>query len=147
MDLPSQYFSTKGPSPTAFTPEPVRRRVAGMKQVLLMIAVVVCGSVLAAPKEPLFLKILNTEIRPIATDNSVKWDYDIVYVRAPRAGDEVHKRFYTDFSAPITMEPGADLMLLRPDGSEELLVKGGRWEYYRSSSFAGWKVGFLCKDL
>jgi hypothetical protein len=96
-----------------------------MKQVLLMIAVVVCGSVLAAPKEPLFLKNLNTEIRPIATDNSVKWDYDIVYVRAPRAGDEVHKRFYTDFSAPITMEPGADLMLLRPDGSEELLVKGG----------------------
>jgi hypothetical protein len=27
-------------SPTAFTPEPVRRRVAGMKQILLMIAVV-----------------------------------------------------------------------------------------------------------
>ena len=29
--------------PTAFTPEPVRRRLAGMKQVLLMIAVVVGG--------------------------------------------------------------------------------------------------------
>ncbi len=28
------------PPPTAFTPEPVRRRVAGMKQILLMIAVV-----------------------------------------------------------------------------------------------------------
>ena len=28
--------------PTAFTSEPVRRRVAGMKQVLLMIAVVMC---------------------------------------------------------------------------------------------------------
>ena len=27
MDLPSQFFSTKAP-PTAFTPEPVRRRVA-----------------------------------------------------------------------------------------------------------------------
>ena len=26
--------------PTAFTPEPVRRRVAGMKEILLMIAVV-----------------------------------------------------------------------------------------------------------
>jgi len=85
----------------------------------------VAGVTFAAPKEPLFLKKLDTKIRPIASDNSVKWDYDIVYVRAPRAGDEVHKRFYTDFSAPITMEPGADLMLLRPDGSEELLVKGG----------------------
>jgi hypothetical protein len=41
--------------PTAFTPEPVRPRVAGMKQVLLMIAVValVGQSVLAADKKPL----------------------------------------------------------------------------------------------
>jgi len=37
----------------------------------------------------------------------------------------VHKRFYTDFSQPVTMEPGADLMLLHPDGREELLVEGG----------------------
>ena len=52
-------------------------------------------------------------------------DYDIVYVRARREGDKVHKRFYTDFSQPVTMEPGADLMLLHPDGGEELLVAGG----------------------
>jgi hypothetical protein len=53
MDLPSQYFSTKGPSPTAFTPEPVRRRVAGVKQILLMIAVVTlvgCGKEEVMPK-------------------------------------------------------------------------------------------------
>src|ERR1051325_802320 len=61
----------------------------------------------------------------ISTDKSVRYDYDIVYVRAPRAGDKVHKRFYTDFSQPVTMEPGADLMLLHPDGSEEQLVAGG----------------------
>jgi hypothetical protein len=45
MDLPSQIFLQKAP-PTAFTPEPVRRRVTGMKQFLLMIAVVAlvgCG--------------------------------------------------------------------------------------------------------
>jgi len=39
-------FFYKKPPPTAFTPEPVRRRVAGMKQILLMIAVVAlvgCG--------------------------------------------------------------------------------------------------------
>ncbi|HVE42596.1 MAG TPA: FecR domain-containing protein, partial [Planctomycetota bacterium] len=76
-------------------------------------------------KEKLYLDPINVTIPPIATDPSVKYDYDIVYVRARRAGDEVHKRFYTDFSQPVTMEPGADLMLLHPDGSEELLAEGG----------------------
>lgn len=63
---------------------------------------------------------------PVASDPSVKLDYDIVYVRAPRAGDRTVKRFYTEIGAPAYMEPGADLMLLHPDGSEEVLVKGGR---------------------
>src|SRR4029434_5537850 len=63
--------------------------------------------------------------KPIASDPSVGYDYDIAYVRARRAGDEVHKRFYTDIAAPVYLEPGADLMLLHPDGSEELLVEGG----------------------
>lgn len=72
-------------------------------------------------KEKLFLEPLKTEIPPL----EAKLDYDIVYVRARRAGDQVHKRFYTDFSQPVTMEPGADLMLLKPDGKEELLVEGG----------------------
>ncbi len=97
----------------------------------------------AAPVEPLFLETLETKISHISTDNSIKYDYDIVYVRAQRAGDEKHKRYYADFSQPITMEPGADLMLLHPDGSEELLVAGGlgsvtdpvvsfdgKWVYY-----------------
>jgi hypothetical protein len=77
------------------------------------------------PKERLFLKKLNVNPPHIATDKSVKYDYDIVYVRARRAGDKVHKRFYTDIATPVTLEPGADLMLLHPDGSEELLVVGG----------------------
>ncbi len=77
-------------------------------------------------REPLFEKKLDVTPKPIASDKSVKWDYDIVYVRAKRAGDKVHKRFYTDFSQPVTMQPGADLMLLHPDGSEELLVEGGK---------------------
>jgi hypothetical protein len=71
------------------------------------------------------IKPLNTAIKHISTDKSVRYDYDIVYVRAKRAGDKVHKRYYTDFSQPVTMEPGADLMLLHPDGKEELLVAGG----------------------
>src|SRR6187549_71563 len=75
--------------------------------------------------EPLFKEKLNVNVPKVSEDPSVKLDYDIVYVRARRAGDEVHKRFFTDFSQPVTMEPGADLMLLHPDGSEELLVACG----------------------
>jgi len=79
----------------------------------------------SAPDEPRFLEVLDTRIPKVSEDPEVKIDYDIVYVRADRAGDEKHKRYYTDFSQPVTMEPGADLMLLHPDGSEELLVDGG----------------------
>src|SRR5262249_18468160 len=77
------------------------------------------------PEYEVFLEPLDVKIPHISTDKSVKYNYDIVYVRARRAGDKVHKRFYTDFSQPVAMEPGADLMLLHPDGKEELLVKGG----------------------
>jgi hypothetical protein len=86
------------------------------------------GSLLArgaTDREPLFTNAINVTVPHVSTDKSVRLDYDIVYVRAPRAGDKVHKRFYTDFSQPVTMEPGADLMLLHPDGREELLVAGG----------------------
>src|SRR5262245_15185923 len=77
-------------------------------------------------EEPRFLAPLDVKKIPhISTDKSIKYDYDIVYVRAKRAGDKVHKRYFTDFSQPVTMEPGADLMLLHPDGKEELLVAGG----------------------
>ncbi len=76
-------------------------------------------------KEKLYLDPVNVRVPSIATDPSIRYDFDIVYVRAPRAGDKIHKRFYTDFSQPVTLEPGADLMLLHPDGREELLVPGG----------------------
>src|SRR5262245_1607359 len=94
-------------------------------------------------EEPQFLKPLSVDIPHISTDKSIEYDYEIVYVRAKRAGDKVHKRYFTDFSQPVTMEPGADLMLLHPDGKEELLVAGGdgsitdpivsfdgKWVYY-----------------
>src|SRR5438874_396660 len=76
-------------------------------------------------KEKLHLDPINVTVPHSATDPSVKYDFDIVYVRARRAGDKTHKRFFTDFSSPVTLEPGADLMLLHPDGSEELLAPGG----------------------
>jgi hypothetical protein len=79
----------------------------------------------AQEKKKLYLDPINVKVPHISTDKTIKYDYDIVYVRAKRAGDQVHKRFYTDFSSPVTIEPGADLMLLHPDGKEELLVEGG----------------------
>jgi hypothetical protein len=96
-----------------------------MQAHILFLSLVSAFSLLAAPKEPLFPENLNVKVPHIDEDDSVSIGYDIVYVRADRAGDEKHKRYYADFSQPVTMEPGADLMLLHPDGSEELLVDGG----------------------
>ena len=64
---------------------------------------------------------LNIEPKPIAKDESVKYDYDIVYVRAPRKGDK-ERPHWAEVGDPRTMEPGSDLMLLHPNGSEEVLV-------------------------
>jgi Hydrazine synthase alpha subunit middle domain len=57
----------------------------------------------------------TTESRP---------NYDIVYVRSPRPGD-LSRVTIPEVKDPILIPPGADLMLLHPDGSEEVLVAGG----------------------
>jgi RNA polymerase sigma factor (sigma-70 family) len=67
---------------------------------------------------------INVEPPPIAKDPTVKYDYDIVYVRAPRFGDNKQIR-WTEVFSPLRGEPGSDLMLLHPDGSEEVLVAAG----------------------
>lgn len=69
-------------------------------------------------------------------------NYDIVYVRQPRYGNNQHITWPEVFH-PARLEPGADLMLLHPDGSEEVLVHAGegavtdpfvsfdaKWVYY-----------------
>ena len=50
--------------------------------------------------------------------------YDIVYVRQPRFGDNTNTPWPEIFH-PARLDPGADLLLLHPDGSEELLAAGG----------------------
>src|SRR5678816_3926605 len=50
--------------------------------------------------------------------------YDIVYVRQPRFGDNTNT-IWPEVFHPARLDPGADLMLLHPDGSEEVLVAGG----------------------
>ena len=51
--------------------------------------------------------------------------YDIVYVRAPRFGNNDNS-LWPEVFHPARLDPGADLMLLHPDGSEERLVAGGK---------------------
>lgn len=51
-------------------------------------------------------------------------DYDIVYVRQARFGDN-QNTIWPEVFHPARLDPGADLMLLHPDGSEEVLVDGG----------------------
>ncbi len=50
--------------------------------------------------------------------------YDIVYIRAPRYGDTTLTKI-PEVGDPIGVEPGSDLMLLHPDGTEEVLVEAG----------------------
>ena len=103
------------------------------------------AAALAEPEKPkLYLDPIDVEraARSRRT-RSVKYDYDIVYVRAQRAGDKVHKRFYTDFSQPVTLEPGADLMLLHPDGTRGTAGRRRRRLRHRSDGLLRRPVGLL----
>ena len=68
---------------------------------------------------------LNLDVPRLADDASVQYDFPIVYVRVPRGGDN-EKSLWAEIANPVKMDSGADLMLLQPDGSEELLVAGGK---------------------
>jgi len=73
----------------------------------------------------------------------VRYDYDIVYVRAPRPAGKAVSR-WAEVGDPRTMDPRADLVLLHPNGSEGVLVAvkphesiadpfvsfDGQWVYY-----------------
>ena len=77
-----------------------------------------------AEKPRLYPKPINMQVPHVSTDKTVKYDYDIIYVRSPRHGDKVNSK-WAEIGRPTNMEPGSDLMLLHPDGSEEILVKAG----------------------
>src|ERR1051326_7266377 len=88
--------------------------------VLLLAAVVVTLS--AEPeKDKRYPGTLEMNVPDIKNERSVKYDFPIVYVRAPRKEDD-GKSHWAEVGDPRTMEPGADLMLLQPDGKEEVLV-------------------------
>ena len=75
---------------------------------------------LSAALRPIVLGLLSTIFLQPA---QATVDYDIVYVRQPR--DPGSKNVWAEVFHPARMEAGADLVLLRPDGSEEVLIHGG----------------------
>ena len=56
--------------------------VAGVLGLALLVGA--AGSLTAQPTDTPPQRPLNVKPRPIAEDKTVKYDYDIVYVRAPR---------------------------------------------------------------
>src|SRR5437867_2286471 len=68
----------------------------------------------------------NIAVPQLSTDPTIKYDYDIVYVRTPRKGNAPHSSRWPDASLPMNVDAEGDLMLLHPDGSEERLVAGGK---------------------
>jgi hypothetical protein len=75
-------------------------------------------------------------------------DYDIIYLKAPRYGDETNTKWPEVFH-PVLMEPGTDMVLLRPDGTEEVLLDAGNGAVMDPmlSFDAQWVYYSLCPDV
>src|SRR5262249_60494126 len=92
--------------------------------VILMGAMAAGESEYKPPQRP-----LRVDPPHISTDKSVKYDYDIVYVRAPRVvkgadGKEHQAHVWPNASEPESLHAPTDLMLLHPNGRQEVLVAG-----------------------
>ena len=103
--------------------------------------------------------VLSLDVPGVGTDKSVAYDYPIVYVRMPRTRADGRAKF-AEVGDPRSMEPGSPLMLLQPDGSEEVLVPvsekesiadpavafDGQWVYYtKLHDAAGHQGADICK--
>jgi hypothetical protein len=88
-----------------------------------LLAVSIAASLFAQEKEKerRYLGAINLNVPHINTDPSVKYDFPIVYVRMPRKQADGRAK-WAEVGDPRSMEPGADLVLLQPDGKEEVLV-------------------------
>jgi hypothetical protein len=86
---------------------------------LLLILAGACATAVLAqkPADKRYAEPINIEPPHINSDKSVKYDFDIVYVRAPRPGGK-----WAEVGDPRSMQPCSDQMLLRPDGAEEVPV-------------------------
>src|SRR3954470_15657755 len=83
----------------------------------------------AAPDPALPPPKIDPVPKPLSSDKTVKVDYDIVYVRAPRfvkRNGKERPSAWPEIAHPTNIDAGYDLMLLHPDGREEVLVEGGK---------------------
>ena len=71
-----------------------------------------------------FLVAILLTLPIFATNAPAAVNYDLVYVRQPRYGETTNTTWPEVFH-PARLDPGADLMLLHTNGTEEVLVAGG----------------------
>ena len=72
-------------------------------------------------QQQLFTETLGMVPPPVRDDPEVAYDYDIVYVRSPRNQTTGLSR-WAEVGQPRRMESASPLMLLHPDGGEDVLV-------------------------
>ena len=93
-----------------------------------------CQPLAGKDKSPL-QRPLRVDPPHLSTDKTVQYDYDIVYVRAPRFvkgsdGKDHQAQVWPNAAEPENLRAPTDLMLLHPNGSEEILVAGGKGDSY-----------------
>ncbi len=97
-----------------------------MKHIIITaVALALSAQANAQEKPRLYRDAIRMNVPLASADKSTRYDYDIVYVRAPRRGDKTNTR-WAEIVSPTQMEPASNLMLLHPDGSEEMLVDAGQ---------------------
>lgn len=104
---------------------------------LLSVALFLPASAQKPDPAKLYPEDLDVTPRSLRSDKKIAYDFDIVYVRSPRQEDKTASR-WTEIAHPALIGPVADLMLLHPDGREEVLMPGGgmgrgRWQRHPRS--------------
>ena len=79
----------------------------------------------AQPQKDKFLEPINVQAPHISTDKSEPLTISISSTFARRARAIRPVALWTEIAHPAIMDASGDLMLLHPDGSEEVLVRGG----------------------
>lgn len=100
-----------------------RHRVRILLSRALFVCIVLAQAITA--NESQVVKSLGMSPPPLSADFEIRYDYDIVYVRVPRRGD-LERSHWAEIAHPAFLDPGGDLVLLHPDGREEVLVSGGK---------------------
>lgn len=92
----------------------------------LLVAICLFASPVQAEK--LSNEPIDIDPPSVLEDREINLDYPIVYVRSPRfieTDNGQRPARWAEFAHAFNVTPGSDLILLHPDGSEEVLVAAG----------------------